>query len=74
VLTVAATAAFVIVERGVGEPILSLKLFVDRNLSAAIAVTFLVGVATFGTVTFLPQSSRTCRAPRRPTAAFSCCH
>lgn len=55
VLTVAATAAFVIVERRVGEPILSLKLFVDRNFSAAIAVTFLVGVAMFGAVTFLPQ-------------------
>jgi hypothetical protein len=55
VLTVAATAAFVVVERGVGEPILSLKLFVDRNFSATIAVTFLVGVAMFGAATFLPQ-------------------
>jgi EmrB/QacA subfamily drug resistance transporter len=51
--------AFVVVEpiiaRRGGDPILSLSLFANRNFSAAIVLTFLVGFAMFGAVTFLPQ-------------------
>jgi EmrB/QacA subfamily drug resistance transporter len=56
---VVALVAFVVVERIVArrgeEPILSLALFRDRNFSASTAMTFLVGFAMFGAVTFLPQ-------------------
>jgi EmrB/QacA subfamily drug resistance transporter len=56
---VVALVAFVVVEpwiaRRGGEPILSLALFRNGNFSAAIVVTFLVGFAMFGAVTFLPQ-------------------
>jgi EmrB/QacA subfamily drug resistance transporter len=55
VLTVVALVGFVTVERRIDEPILSLKMFRSRNFSAAIAMTFLIGFAMFGAVTFLPQ-------------------
>lgn len=55
VLTVVAAVAFVRVERRVAEPILSLRLFRDRTFSAATVLTFLVGFAMFGAVTYLPQ-------------------
>src|SRR4051794_3045838 len=56
---VVALALFVVVEPWVarrgGDPILSLALFRSGNFSAAIVMTFLVGFAMFGAVTFLPQ-------------------
>jgi EmrB/QacA subfamily drug resistance transporter len=55
VTTVLALIAFVVVERRVEEPILSLDLFHSHNFTAAIVMTFLVGFAMFGAVTFLPQ-------------------
>ena len=59
VLALVAGAMFVVVERRLessnGEPILSLSLFANRNFAATIAMTFLVGFAMFGAVTFLPQ-------------------
>ena len=55
VVTVAALAAFVAVERRVAEPILALTLFRSRNFTAATVLTFLTGFAMFGAVTFLPQ-------------------
>ncbi len=55
VVTVAALAAFVAVERRITEPVLSLALFRSRNFTAATALTFLTGFAMFGAVTFLPQ-------------------
>ena len=54
-LGVLALGAFVAVERRVAEPILPLRLFTSRNLTAAVALTFLTGLAMFGAVTFLPQ-------------------
>ncbi|MGA9308980.1 MAG: MFS transporter, partial [Pseudonocardiaceae bacterium] len=54
-VTVAALAAFVAVERRVTEPVLSLALFRSRNFTAATTLTFLTGFAMFGAVTFLPQ-------------------
>ncbi len=58
-LTAAATLGFLRVESGLeragGEPILALRLFRDRTFAAATALTFLVGFAMFGAVTFLPQ-------------------
>lgn len=54
-LTIVGTVLFIRVERRVDEPILSLDLFRNRNFSAATAVSFLVGFAMFGAVTYLPQ-------------------
>lgn len=42
------------VERRAVEPILPLKLFVNRVFSAASAIGFVVGLALFGAVTFIP--------------------
>ncbi len=55
VVTVAALAAFVALERRVSEPILSLTLFRNRNFSAATILTLFTGFALFGAMTFLPQ-------------------
>ena len=54
-LSMLALGAFVAVERRVTEPILPLRLFTSRNLTAAVTLTFLTGLAMFGAVTFLPQ-------------------
>jgi Na+/melibiose symporter-like transporter len=48
-------AAFLVVERRAAEPILPLRMFRNRVVSIASAVGFVVGVALFGAVTFLPQ-------------------
>lgn len=55
VLAAASAAAFIVAERRVAEPILSLDLFRDRTFAAATVLTFLTGFAMFGAVTFLPQ-------------------
>jgi EmrB/QacA subfamily drug resistance transporter len=55
VVTVAALATFVAVERRVTEPILSLTLFRSHNFSAATILTLFTGFALFGAMTFLPQ-------------------
>jgi EmrB/QacA subfamily drug resistance transporter len=52
---VAATAAFVLVERRAAEPVLPLGLFGNRVFSAASAVGLVVGFAMFGTLAYLPQ-------------------
>ncbi|WP_037841442.1 MDR family MFS transporter [Streptomyces sp. NRRL F-5126] len=54
-LTVAAFAAFVLVERRSASPIMPLSVFGNRNFSLAGALAFLSGFAMFGAVTFLPQ-------------------
>ncbi|MFD7923921.1 MDR family MFS transporter [Streptomyces sp. NPDC059740] len=55
VLTVIGFVAFVLVERRAAEPIMPLTVFRDRNFSLAGALSFIVGFALFGGVTFLPQ-------------------
>ncbi|MGW2782793.1 MDR family MFS transporter [Streptomyces populi] len=55
VATVLAFVAFVIVERRVTEPIMPLSVFANRNFSLSGALSFIVGFAMFGGVTFLPQ-------------------
>jgi EmrB/QacA subfamily drug resistance transporter len=54
VLGVLLLAAFLVVERRAAEPILPLRLFANRVVSVASAVGFVVGVALFGSVTFMP--------------------
>jgi EmrB/QacA subfamily drug resistance transporter len=47
-------AGFLLVERRATEPILPLGLFRNRVVSVAGAIGFVVGVALFGSVTFMP--------------------
>jgi EmrB/QacA subfamily drug resistance transporter len=53
-VTVAALAGFIAVERRVSEPLLPLHLFGNRVFVIACAVGFVVGLALFGSVTFMP--------------------
>jgi EmrB/QacA subfamily drug resistance transporter len=53
-VTVVALIAFVLVERRSREPILPLSLFAQRNILATTAIIFVVGVVSFGTITFVP--------------------
>jgi EmrB/QacA subfamily drug resistance transporter len=55
VLGVLLLGVFVFVERRAEEPILPLRLFANRIISVASAVGFVVGLALFGSVTFLPM-------------------
>lgn len=54
-LTVAAFIAFVVVERRAAEPIMPLTVFRNRNFTLAGTLSFIVGFAMFGGMTFLPQ-------------------
>jgi EmrB/QacA subfamily drug resistance transporter len=53
-LSVALPVAFVVVERFAREPLIPLFLFRNRVFSVASAVGFMVGIALFGSVTYLP--------------------
>lgn len=55
VVTVAAFAAFVMVEKRAAEPIMPLSVFANRNFSLSGALSFVVGFAMFGGMTLLPQ-------------------
>jgi EmrB/QacA subfamily drug resistance transporter len=59
VLAVVTLVAFGYVERRAAEPILSLKLFADRNFALVSAIGFLLGFALFGAVNFLPLYQQT---------------
>ncbi len=53
-MTVASLLLFVLVERRVAEPILPLDLFKNRVFSLANAASFIISMAFFGAITFLP--------------------
>jgi EmrB/QacA subfamily drug resistance transporter len=53
-LTVVAAAAWLISTRFAADPILPLRLFHDRSFAIPVAISFLVGFALFGTLTYLP--------------------
>ena len=59
VLGVAAVAAFLRTESRAVEPMLPLHLFRIRNFSLVAALSFLVGLAMFGAITFLPLYQQT---------------
>jgi EmrB/QacA subfamily drug resistance transporter len=59
VLAILSTAAFLAFERRAAEPILPLGVFRNRNFSIAIAMSFLLGLALFGALTFLPLYQQT---------------
>jgi MFS family permease len=54
VLGVVLLVAFAFVERRAAEPILPLSLFRNRTFATTSAIGFIVGLALFGSVTFLP--------------------
>ncbi|MBJ3785362.1 MDR family MFS transporter [Devosia sediminis] len=55
VLALAMLAAFVWVEARAAEPVLPLSLFRNNTFAVSSAVGFLVGMAMFGSITFLPM-------------------
>jgi EmrB/QacA subfamily drug resistance transporter len=54
VLSVALLSGFVFAERRAVEPILPLELFRNRIFSTCAAIGFIIGLALFGSVTYLP--------------------
>ena len=58
-LTAAATAAFCLTEMRAAEPMLPLRVFRNSNFSVTMVLTFLVGLAMFGAMTFLPLYQQT---------------
>ncbi|MEU6475448.1 MDR family MFS transporter [Streptomyces sp. NPDC047017] len=54
VLGVALAAAFVAVEHRAAEPVLPLKLFRVRTFTLSAVISFIVGFAMFGAMTYLP--------------------
>lgn len=53
-VALAATVAVVQVERRAAAPLVSPRLFADARLARVVAVTFLTGVALFGSFTYVP--------------------
>jgi EmrB/QacA subfamily drug resistance transporter len=58
-LAVIALVAFIAVERRAPEPILPLHVFKNRNFTLIMMLAFLVGLALFGAITFLPLYQQT---------------
>jgi EmrB/QacA subfamily drug resistance transporter len=58
-VTVAAGAAFCVVETRAAEPMLPLHVFRNGNFSLSMVLTFLTGLAMFGAMTFLPLYQQT---------------
>jgi predicted MFS family arabinose efflux permease len=58
-LSAAALAGFIVAETRAPEPMLPLHVFKNRNFSVTMALTFLVGLAMFGAMTFLPLFQQT---------------
>jgi EmrB/QacA subfamily drug resistance transporter len=54
VATVVLGGLFVLVERQVSEPAIPLRLFRMRTFNVATAVSFVIGIAMFGAITYLP--------------------
>ena len=58
-VAVVATAAFIAIEARAAEPILPLHVFRNRNFSIVTGQSFLLGLAMFGALTFLPLYQQT---------------
>jgi EmrB/QacA subfamily drug resistance transporter len=59
VVAVAAVVAFLFTERRAAEPVLPLHVFKNRNFSVATGMSFLLGMAMLGALTFLPLYQQT---------------
>jgi EmrB/QacA subfamily drug resistance transporter len=58
-ISAAALAAFFVVEASAAEPMLPLHVFKNRNFSVASSMSFLLGMAMLGALTFLPLYQQT---------------
>jgi len=58
-IAIAAVAAFIAVEARAAEPVIPLHVFRNRNFSLASVMSFLLGLAMFGAMTFLPLYQQT---------------
>jgi EmrB/QacA subfamily drug resistance transporter len=58
-LAVAATVAFIMVERRAAEPMLPLHVFKIGNFTYSMVITFFVGLGLFGVMTFIPLFQQT---------------
>ncbi len=58
-LAIAATASFLFIETRAAEPVLPLHVFKNRNFSVATGMSFLLGMAMLGALTFLPLYQQT---------------
>ena len=58
-LAIAADGAFLSVETRAAEPVLPLHVFKNRNFSLATGMSFLLGMAMLGALTFLPLYQQT---------------
>ncbi len=58
-VAVAAVAAFLYTETRAAEPVLPLHVFKNRNFSVATGMSFLLGMAMLGALTFLPLYQQT---------------
>ncbi len=58
-LAIVATAAFLVAETRAAEPVLPLHVFRNRNFSLVAGMSFLLGLAMFGALTFLPLYQQT---------------
>jgi len=59
IVGVASIAVFIAVEARAAEPVLPLHVFKNRNFSLASAMSFLLGLAMLGALTFLPLYQQT---------------
>jgi len=59
IVAVVATAGFLYIEIKAAEPVLPLHVFRNRNFSVASAMSFLLGMAMLGALTFLPLYQQT---------------
>jgi EmrB/QacA subfamily drug resistance transporter len=69
-LSVLALAGFIAVERRAAEPMLPLPLFANRTFVIACAVGFIVGLAMFGSVTYMPLYLQVVKAVSPSTAGL----
>ncbi|MFD4421999.1 MFS transporter [Agromyces sp. NPDC058484] len=53
-IAIAGIAAWLVTARRASDPILPLRLFRDRAFAIPVAISFLIGFALFGTLTYLP--------------------
>jgi EmrB/QacA subfamily drug resistance transporter len=70
VVSIVALAGFVAVEHRATEPILPLPLFANRTFVIACAVGFIVGLAMFGSVTYMPVYLQVVKAVSPATAGL----
>jgi EmrB/QacA subfamily drug resistance transporter len=59
IITAASLVAFFLVERRAAEPMLPLHVFRNRNFTVASSMSFLLGTAMLGALTFLPLYQQT---------------